>query len=46
MNALHDVVRPKIIHESRAEVLSELCEILLLQLPEDGKDDRGAVLCK
>jgi hypothetical protein len=38
MNELYDIVRPKIIHESHVELLSELCEILQLQLPEDNRE--------
>lgn len=49
MVRLHDMVRSKIIHENSIRVLSELCEILYLQLPEGSKEEnliRGKHLSK
>jgi hypothetical protein len=49
MARLHDMVRSKIIHENSVRVLSELCEILYLQLPEGSKEEsliRGKPLVK
>jgi hypothetical protein len=34
MSGFHELVRPKIIRESSLEVLSGLCEIMFVQLPD------------